>query len=518
MTAALERGRAAWVVLFLVLVAAAWFRAPASPQPSLWLDEAWRAHAAASTTGVGSVIDYVRAQESHGGLLFGDWVLANVGLAVFGPTALAVRIWPLGFSLLAVLAAYGLVARATGSRRAGLTAALLIALGPYFIRNGRHFKPFSLDLMMALGAVALAARPARGSAARRAVLLGGWLSLYALSSVPFVFVFPGVALLHVRAANQRPLERWGPVIVPVLFFAAHYLAFIRLQSMGVVDRYWEAYFLRDPEAVIRAFTRHLPEFLGRASLVPWWLVAGVFVAIVPVLAWMRRDRVGLLLALPFWGQVAAAVLALYPLFGRPSTHLYGLMLCGFVYAIHGLIDEAAKRFAPARRERWVGAAFAAIALVAVVSPSNVASMLDERRWPVDQGRAALDVLAREYRSEDRLLVGYGTEYTFLFHREERLAEDHPLRAIPHDALSPLPDYEWLGLCRSFADAGLSAGERAWIYAGHNPGIAQRYRPILLALGEVETFVDQPRQMLERLDVTVPSDSLDCAALARSLGG
>ena len=497
----------AYAGLLCVLLVALYARFPQFPAPSLWLDEAWRAYL---------IIAHESWQESiaqsareHLFLLPSEWICGKVGVWFFGKTELAFRIWPLLFALLGILGVYCFVAQVS-TRRAAVLAALLIAIGPDFIRYAREFKPYALDLALSAWVLYAAVRVPSQQRTWSDWCLFLLLVAFALSSLVFGFLFPAVVAYRFRLSRPRTWFDFALLLVPLGFFAATWVFFLKPQQVAGVQQFWADYFLSGSER-IPFVAREATRFLQQTFVFGWPLAVCGYVVSLPVMSLYRRDGVWLLLLTPFFIQVLAAMLGLYPLFHRPSYYLYGLVVMAFAYVVGALTLMGTTGKGPWHGRLELGVVGVALGYL-IYAGALTEGLRQARMWPTDQGHAIFARLAQEFRSGDKLLVSAATYFPLLFYQDEMVAANPALRPQLPARRQTLSDRSPTALCQSFLkhSVHIHRGDRMWFLTSHVHNAYQHYVRVFSPLGLVKVLVKSPRQSLIMLEVQVPATQVVCS--------
>jgi mannosyltransferase len=153
---------AVWVPLALAACAALAIRIIKAAGSGLWRDEGLFLFVADCPT-IGDVIDFLRFHESHPPLFY---LLMRLWRAVFGPSLAAAEALPVVLGVAQVPVAYMVGARMF-SRRAGVIAAVLVAVCPSLIYYSTLVRPYSLLPLLGLASTYYLWSGLRG---------GGWLA------------------------------------------------------------------------------------------------------------------------------------------------------------------------------------------------------------------------------------------------------------------------------------------------------------------------------------------------------
>jgi len=470
-------------LLFCVTVlAAVMLRWPDQTQPVLWLNEAWRA--------MGAV-----ANHDTQILLASELVLGRVGVALFGYQSIAVRIWPLIFSVLALLGTYAFVSR-TSSRGAAVSAVLLIALGPGFVHHARGFEPYPLDLALTVWSLWFAVRYTELRTRNSLSALIVILLLYAASSLTFAFVYPAIlAFVCLSGAREQPRALWL-LLAPGLLFTAIYIVYLRPQlSSGEALRYWGQFYIDSPEALARVAANARFD-IGRFVPIGWQVVCAAYFVALPTLAVVARSRSSMLLFVPFIVQAGFSAAGLYPLFARPSYYLYGLMAIALPHVVATCLRWRAHP--DSLRPKLIDAALVAgIAMTLAVSSPLRAQLGNARSWPVEQGGDAFRILAEQHKPGEAVYVSYSAYYTHRFHalREGSAAAKVPVTTAAWE--EALRDNSMSKLCASIKRGTRPhhKGDRIWFVSTNVPHAHIFYRELFRTIAHIEVPLAEMHQSL-----------------------
>jgi hypothetical protein len=476
-----------------------YLRWPATPQPLLWLDEAWRAFGAV---------------DSHYGqiLQFSELVLGRIGVALFGYQSAAMRVWPLLFSIAALTGTYAFLVR-TSSRGVAVCAVMLIALGPGFVHHSREFKPYTMDLAFTVWTLWFTVRYVEEGGRRALAGLAAVLAAFAASSVVFVFIYPAVAVylwLSVAPANRRAL---APLVAAPIVFMTVYAFYLSPQILpGHMIDYWVRYYIDSPTALARIAAD--ARFDIDWFIIPGWRTAvPAYFVLLPLLAIFMRDRVALLLLVPFVAQLSFAVAKLYPLFGRPSYYLYGLMAIVLPYGIAACLRWNAEP--ESQRSKLVDAALlVGVGLAMALNGPFHAQLAQAQRWPPEQGGDAFRLLGEHYQDGDTAFVNYAAYYTYRFHA---LAGEGPLADVTIATQSwntALRDNAMGTLCRMIKRhvGSRAKGERLWFVSTHVPHAHVFYQELFRTIADVELVLGEQKQSLTLVTLQKRLDRLGCPTI------
>ena len=242
----------------------------------------------------------------------------------FGTDVWVLRFLPVAAGIAAVLLAWPVTSRVAG-RRVGLLATALIACSLATNRFATDFKPYSLDLLLAMGIIGLALSAIRRPWDYRPVLFLALLTPLAIVfSYPSVFVL-GAALAallptlwqHRSKARQVAYSIWA--VVTVGSFAAIYLTVIHGQMRHThtfMQEFWKSAFPPHGPAL---FLWLLDAHISNMMSYPFGGSKGIAVVIAPLVLlgvwrlWKKRRRAELVLLVgPFVLTFFAAWLHKYP--------------------------------------------------------------------------------------------------------------------------------------------------------------------------------------------------------------
>lgn len=497
-----------YLLLTLIVVISVYARFPARVQPYLWLDEAWRAVAIELHSSFPELISYM--SQSQEALLPSEWILGRVGLLVFGKQEIAFRYAPLLFSSITLLVAYALIEHVTRARLAVL-APLLFGSSYLFVRHARHFKPYSLDLFLTISALWAATLFVSNPSRRRYFFLLAVLSLFALSSLPALFVVPGIVcyLAYHRAGSIIKLTKVAGI--PLCLYGLNYLFLLKPQSAGGALKFWSNYYLDDISKV-PFLAKALIQFVDESSFVDWRILLASYFIALPIISIHKKDGFWILLISPLFAHMLVSSLRLYPLFDRPSIYLYGLILISFAYSA----SEIGKLFfekLQLQRKHFDKIAIALITLSLVLFSTKIFQYFEGlRTWPISQGRESFQKLAEDFTTGDRLRFGYGSYFTLKFYGNTTFAENKDLSEIDFHRKDSLIDKSAERLCEGLQKTSdsIEPGTRVWFVSTHAPDAYRHYQSVLPQVGDVRTHVAKSRESLVSVVLEKPFTSLDCS--------
>jgi hypothetical protein len=391
-----EPGRLGWIPLFAIVALGTFLRTRGDLLRPLWLDEAWRAYNIALAPAPWRLDEVPEPVPNI--LLTSEWLLGKVGLLLFDAPEVALRVWPLFFGSILPLAAFALGRRVSGSRT-GLLSALLVAVSPALVEHSREFKPYELDCLLTATAWASTWWMIEAPASR----LRAWalaMLVFSASSLVAAFVVP--AVVACAWLELRPEHRRAVVLTAVAAGAAFLVTFVTVlepQATSHVRDLWTDHYLSDVGSLSR-LARLGAQSVRAFSPLPLWPTLLACLVVTPTLAILRRDGRLLWLYASVPLQAAASAVGLYPLFGRPSSYLFLLMLVTLAHSIAALAGDGRSR---------ARIAAVVVALVALSSPPFRSVPLwqrlaETRDHPPSYGDAVLARLADDLAPDDLVLT------------------------------------------------------------------------------------------------------------------
>lgn len=383
-------------------------------------------------------------------------IINRSAVVLGGPNEWALRAVSL-ISGVAALLLFALLARRLLDEWPAALAIAILAFAPPLIYYSNELKQYSLDVLVAVLALALffylrrpltAARVATGAVAGTVFI---WLSH------PALFMLAAVGLVAFVEAARRGDRRslWLLVIIGLVWGGSvaglSLLSLTSLTSEAALLDFWSTGFVPAPLPLVE-FARwwwfklnDLTTFTLQLSAVA--LVAAA--AAIPSLA--RRDR-GLLavLLLPIGLTFVAAALRLYPFADRLllfTTPLVALLVA----------EGTANLY---RRLRPIGR-LPAYALVVVLLASPLLQAADLLRAPQykEELRPVLARLADKWEEGDRLVVYYGSYLPFEYYRTRFGFADEDIVVLERSR------EDWLPYFRAM-DALVAEGGRVWLLFSH----------------------------------------------------
>jgi hypothetical protein len=346
-------------------------------------------------------------------------LLVRAAVAIFGEGERALRLVPLLGSLAALPLCWHVARRALPPGPGAPLALGLVATGIPFIFYGAQVKPYSTDVAVGLGLLALAlAVGLDGPSPRRALALGAAGVVAPWVSYPAVLVQGGLlvalgatALLRRDRASLQPL---GLAALASLVSGAGALAWAR-GTMTADDalyfqRFWASDFMplppRDLWDLGWPIARLTTVYGGGGLRYP---APGFFLALAALGAWGlwrgRRDRAWLLLG-PILATLGAAALRAYPFEPRVVLFLFPFFLMLTAAGPDALADLAG------------GDSYRRIAALAVLACAALA-LVGLARSPLPYAPEplgpVLQAMHRAWQPGDRAYVYYGGEKAFVYY-------------------------------------------------------------------------------------------------------
>jgi Dolichyl-phosphate-mannose-protein mannosyltransferase len=381
---------------------------------SLWLDEAWRANLATAPSWAAfwSQVIHGVGFERMGAPMPPLLALAlRLTTLAGGRTEAALRAVPFLASIAAVPLAY-LLARRWIGKTGALVAAWCLAAYPPLVLHGQELKPYSVDVLVVLGVLALAGRvvdrPADG---RRWGVLAMGEALTPGLSYPAALLLPGVALALLRNrgdARARWSWLWSHAGAGAAAVAWYVTVIGPQRARPRVLAFWAQGFPSSHGGPALVWAgRQVVALLRYACGEPVWLYAGLVLGGLLVMAgWLRTTIVVTLLAV-----LVAAILRLYPFApGRTALFLLPLPYLALAAAVDAIARRRVAAASSGRRLAW-SAAVAASVLV-LVPPARGARSV---RPVVEETRPLVRWLDAAREPDDRVYVYYSAVPAFRFY-------------------------------------------------------------------------------------------------------
>ena len=438
--------------------------------------------------------------------MLSEWVFGKAGLLLFGNFELAFRIWPLLFSLIGICGIYFFLLRCS-TQLSAQVAILLIAIGSGFIFHSREFKLYTLDLAITAWTLYIAFRKEGEAKKSNDCFLVIVLSLFALTSPVFIFLLPAVAVYRFFHLKKRAIRDSLILVFPVALFIAIYFLFLKPQNPGGTVRFWTQYYPNSIDNInflLTIFKRDSKSFLSlNAGIVSFsYLVCLLFFSV------RKKDGIWLLLLTPFLVHVAVAFFGGYPLFGRSSYFLYGILTIAVAYNLGSIAEFAASR--TPIKEKTMGVAAMVTLIVFLlwqdVIPGNI---VQSGNWPTQQGRKVLTVLNSEIAKGDVVKFNYGSYYTLLLYKDKVFNDNENLKSFSPLRSHSLNDKSPESLFKSFLkqSSEISVGSRVWFISTHVQNAFNNYSALFRQIGSVNVVVRGAREALILLNVEKPVHTL-----------
>lgn len=416
---------------------------------SLWLDEALLASSVLRRgfAGLLQPLDY--AQGAPAGFL----MLQKAAVTLLGAGEHALRLVPLLAGLAAVLL-YPRVARRFVSPPAAVVALAVVALAPFLVYYSAEAKQYSLDALVAVLVLGVAADLRVGRRAVAAAVVGAvgvWLSQ------PAVFLLAAAGLaLFVPAVRRRDMGRVRLLAAVgaawIVSFAFSYAASRNaLKDPAYMHDFWRAGFAPfDARAVFwlpERIVRLVREPFGVMGDDPFPVLGALQVAGALVLLWFggawlvrrHRSRAAILL-LPLGLVLIASIARLYPFGADYLTS--GRVLIFLIPSLALVMGEGAFRLvrhAPQARRIGAGAAVVALLLPSVLYGAVGVPQMRTEIQPL------LFHAARNREAGDLLYVYYQARSPFEYYAVRTgWTRDAVVGSCPQrDPAGPLPELDLL---------------------------------------------------------------------------
>lgn len=384
---------------------------------SLWYDETVSVHLAGKS--LPALIEHT-AGDIHPP---GYYVLLHGWTRLAGDSDFAVALPSLFFGVLLLILAYWLGAKVFGVK-AGLAAALLVAISPYNIWYSQEVRMYTLGAVLGMGALVavLQLLPVPGFTWKRRL---PWLVVYVICGALglwslYYFAFLLVALNLMVAAwwfvtwrrgRAGPSWLWGWLLIQVvvLLLYAPWIAVAWRQATQPPVPPWR-------------------DFTGLATvLVETWSALSLGQSVAPVDAWpmlvlfLALCAAGLLLQ-PDPGEKAGVGSARWLLIGYVTLPLLLIYLASFItplYHVRYAFTFSTPFYVVVGAgvawllDRWRLVGWFMFVVVTVSSGVSLHAYHTDARFASDDHRAAVQFLMDEWRPGDAILVNAGYAYTAL---------------------------------------------------------------------------------------------------------
>ncbi len=396
----------------------------------LWLDELALVNGILAGPFAGLLGPSDFAQVAPSGFLLVEWLVQRL----MPGSEMALRVFPLLASIMAVVVTAVLAIEILGKRDAWIATGLVALSGP-LVAMGSQVKPYAGDALaggiMALLVLRHLRLRSRNSTAQL-LLAGILMPWFALGSV-FTVAAAGLVVgreLVLQGRDQRStglviLASWGLSGGAALLLANHLLV---PASANLMEAFWTETFLPFPPASIsdvlwpiREVEAMLWSTLGLRLVAFFALVTGVGALTL----WFRNRTALALLTLPFVFALVASALHRFPFGGRVSHW----MVVGLAMFIAAACTAAIDRLR-GRARYW------SPALGAMVLASPAGGMIaTPPPWATDQIRPAMTRLQEASRPGDVLWAYWGASHTLKHYGDQipaslsvvigACAEDYP---------------------------------------------------------------------------------------------
>jgi Dolichyl-phosphate-mannose-protein mannosyltransferase len=397
----------------------------------------------------------------------GFLLIEKTAVGYFGASEYVLRLAPLIAGILSIFLIWKLSYKLFGERIA-LTALAIFSLSHYAIYYSAEFKPYSLDIMMALVLYLATAYALEKWNTQRwllltvAGILGVWMSY------PASFILAGIGLCTGIQFIQR--RQWADVVRMGLsstawlgcfalgLYATATIGSTAPQAAGTLSNmrsiFWHRAFAPFPPTSMSDIRWYSSAFFDLFNTPLGFALQGLaaFLFLVGLLYLWKSSRLWLgLLVLPTLVTLAASAVHLYPF----STRLLVFVLPGAVIVIAAGIEAVWQLTRTGYRTAW----FLAVALL-MFQPVMSALSNASHRMPYDREdiRAVLDYVAKSKIPGDKVYIYYGSERTFKYYQTRY---DVPVSDViwGHSAREDWDNY--------VADAGkLKAFNRVWVVFSH----------------------------------------------------
>jgi 4-amino-4-deoxy-L-arabinose transferase-like glycosyltransferase len=357
----------------------------------------------------------------------GYYVLLRVWTRMVGESDFALAFFSLAFGVLLVALVYKLGARVFGIK-AGVLAALLVAISPYNIWYSQEVRMYTLGSMLGMlvlsAVMALMTRLLSGRSAKNK-----WLTLYAVCGALglwtlyyFAFLLVAVNLmvgLWWFASRRRGcagwgwLVRWGLAQAAVLVLYAPWIPVAWRQATNPPVPPWRGILVLREMLVETWSALCLGQSVDPIPVWPALLVFTVVFGLGLVSRWLRPRLQGWLEG----GESLPSLLVGYTFI--PMLLVYVVSCVTPLYHVRYMFTYSTPFYIILGSglawlwQRWRLAAWASLAVIVVASGISVHAYHTDPRYASDDHRAAVGFLADRWRPGDAILVNAGYVYTAL---------------------------------------------------------------------------------------------------------
>lgn len=422
--------------------------------------------------------------------------------SVLGDSEPELRFLPLvaGIAALPLLAA---LLRASAGRLAAVFGVTLLALSPHAIYYSADFKPYSLDLAIALGLLWSATRRlVAGTGPSWRFAAAGLLAV--VVSLPASLVVGGCALAFAHeAARRRDRRALATTIVSSLLWLAAFVVMHRSllshhHGNADIHDYWvrEGAFPSPglagalgyvPIAVCRALSNPagLGDEWGRVTVTTY--VAGLLFLAGIVIGWRRDGRIVRLHLAILALALCCGALRLYPFSGRVLCFLVPSLMIPVCIAVDAAARGGAMR---------VGARVLTIALL--FEPALGAARRAIRPQTREESRPVVAELRARIAPGDVVYLGWWARFAWRYY-----APRFGLDAVPTVEAAWIP-VERVSEYAADATSKLPRSDRVWYFVTHFYPSDDERRAVLRVLAEAGVVereaIEAPAAAAHRLDL------------------
>lgn len=398
------------------------------------------------------------------------------------------RLVPLGFAALSVVAAYALAREAGWGRpRLGALAGVLAGTAVLLSRSSLvrdDLKQFTADAFFALLLLALTARLEASWTRRRLAVLGGTTVIGMLFSAPAGFVgaavFLSLALTSVRRSRR---ERLQEVLVAGAVTAAGLIAvfavfYVPTLSPGLTD-YWRASYppVGDPSALATFLHTQLLSAVWYVGLGPWYVLLPLLVAGLLWMARAGRPAVSTAVVVLLLEMFALGAAHKYPFLDLRTSHFL-LSVVGAVAAV-GVVGLLS--WSPVRPP--VALVLGVLLVAAFVL--NVHSLVRAHPIPPEDVRVQTEYVAAQRAPADVVLVNSSSIFGFSYYWPDTPRREPSDVTLQH-YVPAYPASARIVMADDFSSSAVSSavrravdlaggGGRVWLVLDHlHPGEREGY--------------------------------------------
>ncbi len=461
------------VVVSLVVLAVLTRMRPLGPE-SLWLDDAWVGLVAR----VEGMDEFARVSATHpgfSGLLYG-WT------SLVGNDEVSFQAIPLLAGVLTPALVYWWWKRPLG-RPGAAVASILLLSAPVVAEFSSRVKPYTLEVLIAVGIISLALRAIEEDSPRYtwvsltvAAIIGSFISLAVIPVVAGCLVAMTFQVLVGRTGRGRAL---GLTVAAYCVFVGPMALYVTSQTTGELEQYWEGYYIDLGSGIhlaLEDLALALERLVGGFSALPVVLVL-VFLALASALLLRRRPAVLLMGLTPVLMALVAAVASMAPLGGgRTDSYLYA-----------GLALIAGASVGVIRSRRATHAVAAAVAVLVVLAGVPIADS-----YPPEPLSAHVSAL-EEAQYGETILMDTSTHYAYALYSDAAIEIEHAIESANGFTVRVLDDRVVVVESVDEVPAAVGDSHGVWYVGSHTERLRPEINGVLEQMGfELVSVIEDQR--------------------------